>query len=132
MRLGGFVHLPRLLDKARALAAQRHGPYIFPCGLDERFFAFTGIRAAAFLDAVKSGKSDTEMLTWVMQSMAPLRLPHEIRAWSEWLEQLAPGDVSRHRNFAEQIALLGPGRSDIVTTFDRLELDDFASFGGRA
>lgn len=131
VRLGGFVHLPRLLDKARAVAAGRQGDYVFPCPLDQRFFAFTGLDADAFLAEVRTGKSDTEMLAWVRERLNPQRLPHEILAWSAWLESLAPGDAKRHGNFQNEIARLAPGRDDIVTTFDRLELDDYVSFGGR-
>ena len=131
IRLGGFVHLPRLLDKTRAFAAGRIGEYVFPCNLDQRFFAFTGITPEAFLDAVKSGRSDTEMLVWVREHLTPARLPHEIAAWSDWLERTPPGDAKRHQFFSDEISRLAPGRDDIATAFDRLELDDYVSFGGR-
>lgn len=132
VRLGGFVHLPRLLDKARAFAADRNGDYIYPCPLDQRLLAFMGISSEAFLAAVKQGHSDSAMLAWIMENLSPQRLPHEILAWSEWLEQVAPGDAQRHENFARQIEAMAPDRGDIVTTFDRLELDDYVSFGGSA
>ena len=45
---------------------------------------------------------------------------------------LAPGDVTRHETFAEHIKKMGPKRDDIRTMFDRLELDDYYSFGGKA
>lgn len=131
VRLGGFVHLPRLLDKTRASLADKLGDYIFPCPLDQRVLSFMGLDTEAFVEAVRSGKSDTEMLAWVMENLSPARLPHEIKAWSDWLEQVAPGDARRHGNFAEQISQLASDRADIVTTFDRLELDDYVSFGGR-
>lgn len=132
VRLGGFVHLPRLLDKARAFAKGRQGNYIYPCPLDQRLLDFMGITSEAFLATVKSGKSDSEMLQWIMSELTPSHRPHEIIAWSDWLEGVAPGDARRHENFAAQIKALGPERSDIVTTFDRLELDDYVSFGGAA
>lgn len=131
VRLGGFVHLPRLLDKARAFAAGRSGEYIYPCAMDERLFAFVGIDADTFLEAVKTGRSDTEMLAWLQANMTSPRLPHEILAWSAWLEQLAPGDAGRHATFAEEIGRMASQRPDIVTTFDRLDLDDYTSFGGK-
>ncbi|MCF3651904.1 DUF5069 domain-containing protein [Synoicihabitans lomoniglobus] len=131
VRLGGFVHLPRLLDKARAFVAGKHGAYTYPCPMDERLFAFVGVSADAFLDAVRSGKSDTQMLAWLRENMSIPRAPHEILAWSEWLQDMAPGDPRRHGNFATEIERMAPGREDIVTTFDRLELDDFTSFGGQ-
>lgn len=130
VRLGGFVHLPRLLDKARAFAAGKPGDYVYPCPMDQRLFAFAGVSADAFLEAVRSGKSDTEMLAWLAETMTPPRAPHEILAWSAWMENAAPGDPGRHAKFAEEIERMAPGRADIVTTFDRLELDDYTSFGG--
>ncbi len=131
VRLGGFVHLPRLLDKARAFAAGKVGDYIYPCALDQRLLEFMGITPDEFLFVVRQGKSDTEMLIWVRQKMAPTRRPHEIASWSDWLENVAPGDAGRHENFSREIRRLAPGRDDIVTTFDRLELDDYVSFGGQ-
>lgn len=131
VKLGGFVHLPRLLDKARAAAAGKLGEFIYPCPLDNRFFAFTGLNPDALLAEAKSGKSDTEMLAWVMANLSPKRQPWEIAAWSDYLAALSPGDVQRHKVFAEHIEKLGPGRDDIVTYFDRLDLDDYVSYGGK-
>lgn len=130
--LGGYVHLPRLLDKARAAAAGTLGEFIYPCPLDQRFFAFTGLTADALLAEVSQGRTDTEMLAWVRANSRPARLPHEVLAWSEWLSRLAPGDARRLRLVADTIETLGPGREDIHTYFDRLDLDDYASYGGRA
>lgn len=132
IRLGGFVHLPRLLDKARAQTTGKLGDYVFPCPLDKRFFGFTGIDPESFLAEVKQGRSDTAMLAWVEGVMKPLRLPHEVEAWSRWLEHLAPGDADRHAGFAETLRAIAPGRADIRTSFDRLDLDDYVSFGGVA
>ena len=132
VRLGGYVHLPRLLDKARAASAGKLGEFIYPCPLDKRFFAFTGIDADAFLAAVKSGKGDVEMLAWVNEHSKPAHTAWEIKAWSDWLEALGPGDAQRHAGMSEDIARLSAGRDDIRTNFDRLDLDDYISFGGRA
>lgn len=131
VRLGSFVHLPRLLDKARAAAAGTLGEYIFPCPLDKRFFDYSGIAPDALLAQVKEGKSDSEMLQWVLANLRPARTPWEIKAWSDWLANMAAGDAKRHASFAEAISSLAPDREDIVTTFDRLDLDDYVSFGGR-
>ncbi|MDP1580729.1 MAG: DUF5069 domain-containing protein [Candidatus Didemnitutus sp.] len=132
VRLGGFVHLPRLLDKARAHAAGQLGDYVWNCPLDQRWTAFTGIDADALLAEVKLGRSDTEMLAWVMANMKPARQPWEIEAWSRWLSTLAAGNVARHTMFAESLSAIAPHREDMVTYFDRLDLDDYASYGGKA
>lgn len=131
VKLGGFVHLPRLLDKARAAAAGKLGEFVFPCPLDQRLFAFVGISAETFAAEVAQGRSDTEILAWVLAHAKPARLPHEILAWSDWLAALSAGDAKRHRFFADSIEALAPGREDIVTYFDRLDLDDYVSYGGK-
>ena len=131
VRLGGYVHLPRLLDKARAHAAGKAGEYIYPCPLDKRLFDFTGTHPDAFLAAVKSGKSDVEMLQWLTEHTTPKRAAWEIEAWSRWLEALAPGDQQRHANYAKELEKLGTTRDDLRTNFDRLDLDDHRCFGGR-
>ena len=83
-RLGGFVHLPRLLDKARAEAAGKAGEYHYNCALDKHFFDFTGIDAVALLAEVTKGRSDTELLAWVNEKAK--RLPFQIAGWSAWME----------------------------------------------
>jgi hypothetical protein len=130
VRLGGFAHLPRLLDKARAFAAGKHGAYEYGAMMDRHFFTFTGLDAAAFLEAVKTGKSDTEMLAWVTAHLKPARHPAEVAAWSAWLEALGPGTAKGHQWLGERIAGYGPGREDIRTYCEHLDLDDYVSFGG--
>ncbi len=132
VRLGGFVHFPRLLDKARAHAAGRLGEYIWNCPLDQRWSAFTGIAVDALLAEVKLGRSDTEMIKWVMASLQPKRQAWEIEAWSTWLSQLSAGNAARHAMFAEEITKHAPQREDITSFFDRLDMDDYVSFGGKA
>ena len=35
-RLGGYVHLARMIDKCRAVLAGTEGEYIYPCPMDDR------------------------------------------------------------------------------------------------
>jgi hypothetical protein len=129
VRLGGFAHLPRLLDKARATAGGKAGEYHFNCPLDRHFFEFTGIDHEQLLAEVKKDKSDTEMLAWidpqVKQSTA------EIQVWSNWVENLGPGGSPGHAWFSEMIKADAGERDDIRSFSDLLDLDDYVSFGGR-
>lgn len=129
VRLGGFAHLPRLLDKARAEIAGKIGEYHYNCPMDQQFFRFTGISAEAFLAAVKAGGSDSELLAWVTANTQ--RTPAEIAAWSDWLGTNAPGSVGGHEFLAETIKGLAEGREDIRTFFEMLDLDDYVTFGGK-
>jgi len=130
VRLGGYVHLPRLLDKARAHLVGQLGEYTYNCGLDRRFFEFTGIDAAALLAEVQRGQSDAQVLEWI--GAHTQRQGFEVLAWSAWLEQRGPGDAEGHERFATEMKRTGSTREDIRTFFDRLDLDDYLSFGGKA
>lgn len=131
VKLGGLVHLPRLLDKARAHAAGKIGEYKWNCPLDQRLCSFLGLDVEALLAEVRKGRSDTEMLAWVTANSSHRRDPWEIRAWSAWLADLSAGNIDRHQMFADELKKNAPGRDDIATFFDRLDLDDYVSFGGR-
>ena len=129
VRLGGFVHLPRLLDKARASLAGKIGEYHYNCPLDQHFFKFTGISHEELLEEVKLGRSDSEMIAWV-RARAP-RLPSEVQAWSLWMAAHGPGGSGGHEWFGEVIKANAADRDDVQSFFDLLDLDDFVSFGGK-
>lgn len=131
VRLGGFVILPRLIDKGRAHLAGKTGLYKWANPLDHRLWLFTGIKPEDFLAALP-GKSDTQVLAWVTAHLLPQRQQWEIEAWSHWMENLSPGDAQRHKIFSDMINELCPGREDVRTLFDRLDIDDYATFGGEA
>lgn len=130
VRLGGYVQLPRILDKARAAAFGRLGDYDFPAPLDRHFYDFTGLSPEGLLELVRTGAGDLEVILWIQARVT--RTPAEIAAWSAWLERHAPAGAEMHGWVADEIARLAPGRADICTYFDLLEIDDYASFGGRA
>ena len=129
VRLGGHAHLPRLLDKARAVVAGKGGDYKYNCPLDKHFFAFTGIDAEAMLTEIKKGGSDTQILEWVGSQSK--RQNFEIRAWSEWLELYGPGGAGGHEWMAERIKATAPDRDDVRSFADLLDVDDYVSYGGK-
>jgi hypothetical protein len=129
VKLGGYVHLPRLLDKARATIAGKHGEYRYNCPLDQHFFAFTGLGHEALLAELKPGRSDSEMLAWVRSHTQ--RLPSEIAAFSAWLSTHGPGGAPGHEWFGEVLKAGAPDRDDAFGFFELLDLDDYVTFGGR-
>lgn len=130
-RLGGYVQLPRLIDKARAFAAGKNGDFHYNCPIDQRFFAFTGVNPEAFLAEVRTGKSDSELLSFVEATSNPKRHPSEIASWSHWFEQLTPTPPDTRAFFNDIHRKNAPQREDIATWFDWLELDDYVTYGGR-
>ena len=132
VRLGGYVILPRLLDKGRATLAGKHGEYKYDCPLDQRFFAFAGIEAEAFKQQLASGKGDGEILEWVAANSTTKPSASAIAAWAAHQEQRGPGDPESREYFNGIQIKVAPKRGDIATWFDLLDVDDYVSFGGKA
>ena len=131
-RLGGYVILPRMLDKGRAAVAGKNGEYHYDCPQDQRFLEFAGINAAALKKQLAAGKGDGEILRWIQASAKHARSDAEIAAWSAHQERRAPADPESREYFNGIHAKIAPKREDIATWFDLLDLDDFVSFGGKA
>jgi len=132
VRLGGYVILPRLLDKGRATLAGKNGEYNYACPLDQQFLGFAGIDPEALKQQLAAGKGDGEILEWITRQAKPARTGSEIAAWSSWQEQRAPDNPDSRGFFNDIHATVAPKRTDIVTWFDLLDLDDYVSFGGAA
>ena len=133
VRLGGYVVLPRMLDKGRAELAGKNGDYHYACPLDQRFLGFTGIDPEALKEQLKAGKGDGEILAWIGENAPLKRTPWEIKQWSEFVEQRGPGgDAETIEYFVGLFKEFAPQRADIHGWFELLDLDDYVSFGGKA
>ena len=131
VRLGGYVQLPRLIDKARAVAAGTAGDFHYNCPIDQRFLTFTGLNPEALFDVIKSGKSDGEILAYVTANATPKRQLFEILVWSAWFEQQVPTPPDTRAFFNDVHRKNAPQREDIGTWFDWLDLDDYVTYGGK-
>ena len=128
-RLGGYVILPRLIDKVRlhaqGLLPEPYVPFLLRPGLplDGRFLAFTGLQPEALRAAVCSAKHDPDIFAWVRDAAAS-HSPEEIEGWSAALEQLRPDRV-----LARLLTRLSPGLALQVDftqhpLFDLIEMDE--------
>src|SRR5437867_3132135 len=131
VRLGGYALLPRMLDKGRATIAGTHGEYKYACPLDQRFLEFAGIDAEALKQQLAAGKGDQEILEWIQSNAKTKHTTAEIEAWSTEQERRTPGDADSRKYFDELLAKAAPARRDVTTWCELLDLDDFASFGGK-
>jgi hypothetical protein len=118
-----------MLDKGRAHLAGTVGEYHFNCPLDQRLTAFLAVSADDILKLLKDGKTDTEVLAWVHENTK--RTDFEIYQWSEYQNQRSPADNESREYLSEMVKKVAPDREDIITWFDVLDLDDYASFGGQ-
>ncbi len=132
-RLGGYVILPRMLDKCRAHLAGTPGEYHFNCPLDQQFLAFVGIDADALKAELATGRTDSEMLAWIGVHARSPRTAWEIESWSANQERRAPtSDPDTATFFAGLLGRISTTRTDIHSWTDLIDLDDHVSFGGTA
>ena len=132
VRLGGYVILPRMLDKGRAAVAGKLGEYKYACPLDQRFLEFVGIDPVALQKELAAGKGDGEILEWISAHAKNRSTEFQILAWSAHQEQRPPADLEGRQYFNQLHTAVAPAREDIASWFDLLDLDDYVSFGGKA
>ncbi len=131
VRLGGYVTLARMLDKGRATIAEQNGEYNYACPVDQYFISYTGIDPDQLKEQLAAGKGDSEILEWVQARAQYKREPWEIAQWSSYLEARVPADYETREYFNGLHKQAGVLREDIATWFDLLDLDDYATFGGK-
>ena len=132
VRLGGYVILPRMLDKGRATINGKNGEYHYDCPMDQRFLSFVGIDAEALKKELAAGKGDGEILAWIGKNAKHQHDGSAIAAWSAQAELRAPMDVEGREYFNGIQKTAAPKREDISSWFDVLDVDDYVSFGGVA
>jgi hypothetical protein len=131
VRLGGFAILPRMLDKGRATINGKHGEYHYACPTDQLFLEFVGIDAEALKKQLATGKGDGEILAWILAKAKHQRNEAEIENWSSFVERRAPCDLEGREFFHGIHTKVAPHREDIRSWFELLDMDDYASFGGK-
>ena len=133
VRLGNYVILARMLDKGRATLAKKNGEYNYNSPTDQHLVRFLGFDPDAMLQELAAGKGDGEILEWIQAHSKTPRAPWEIEAWSAFMEKRGPdSDAETLAFFAEYLGRHSKTREDVKTWFEAIELDDYASFGGKA
>ena len=124
-RLGGYVHLPRLIDKARLHRKGLLDGYNYKTvGFDKHLLAFLKIDPDGLEKVANELEDDAAILSWVQRNGA--------RHTAEELEQWNQAMISRHPDTAVKKARFihflkeagGEGREDIRTYFDLIEFDE--------
>jgi hypothetical protein len=124
-KLIGLLSLKRVIDKAKAYNEGQLGEYDYDCPHDKPVFAFLGTNGEEFARKVKELGTDDAIADWVQTQFLSKKTPAEIEKYNaermHWHPE--PGSPSAHyfEHLREQVA---PGRKDIVTWFDVLDLDE--------
>ncbi|HEY4485633.1 MAG TPA: DUF5069 domain-containing protein [Nitrospiria bacterium] len=127
--LGGYVILPRLIDKVRLHAKGRLPPgyveNLLKPGLtlDGRFLSFTGLDAEELRLAILGSPTDDAVLDWVGKNARPCPA-EEKRRWAEEIDAYrpAPDRAAIRARFYPDLA----GRVDLaaISVFEMIDMDE--------
>lgn len=124
-RLGGYVHLPRLIDKARLHHKGLLNGYNYKTvGFDKHLLAFLKLDPDAFEKVATERDDDGAVLEWIQQNGAS-HTTEEIEEWNQAMISRHPDTAVKKARFLHFLKEAGgEGRSDIGTYFDLIEFDE--------
>lgn len=124
-KLGGYVHLPRLIDKAKLHRQGLLKGYNYKAtGFDKHLLTFLKLDGDAFEEAVNRLGDDEAILNWVRESGVK-HPPEAIEQWNEAMISRHPDTAAKKVRFAHFLKEAGgDGRKDIRTYFDLIEFDE--------
>ena len=124
-RLGGYVHLPRLIDKAKLHRKGLLDGYNYKTvGFDKHLLAFLKLNPDAFEEAAYRLDNDVAILDWVSKNGAT-HSPDAIEHWNGMMISRRPDTAAKKARFVHFLKEAGgDGRKDIRTYFDLIEFDE--------
>jgi len=124
-KFAGLNMLGRTTDKARAFNAGTLGEYHYNCGMDQKAFALLGIDHETYAKKVAELKDDAAIERWVKDAFLKAKTEAEIDAYNKTIEELHPEAGSEgEKYFLELRDTVAPGRTDVTTWPDLLDLDE--------
>ncbi len=123
VKLAGYVHLARMIDKCRAVVAGTEGEYIYPCPMDERLLEYTGLTADQFTAAVKADATDDGVAGWFQRSATPHE-PAELAEWNKELLARGPSSPESAEKFKQYRDAVDASRTDISAWSDLQDLEE--------
>ena len=124
-KLGGYVHLPRLIDKAKLHRKGLLNGYNYKTvGFDKHLLAFLKLNGDAFEEAANQLEEDKAILRWVRDN-ATKHSEEEIEHWNKEMISRHPDTAAKKARFTHFLKEAGgDGRKDIRTYFDLIEFDE--------
>jgi hypothetical protein len=123
VKIEGYVHLARMIDKCRAVLAGTEGEYIYPCPMDDRLMEFTEIRVDQFTAAVKANPADEAVTKWFTQK-AMTHSPAELDTWNRMMLSRGPSTPKKQKYFNKLRDAVDPSRTDLTSWADLQDLEE--------
>jgi Domain of unknown function (DUF5069) len=124
-KLLGLVSLKRTIDKAKAFNEGTLGEYDYDCPHDKPLFEFLGTDGPAFAAKVKELGTDDAIADWLRSSSLANKSQAQIDAFNAERMRWHPDPGSHGEEFFKNLRdRIAPGRPEIATWFDLLDLDE--------
>lgn len=123
VKLEGYVHLARMIDKCRAVLAGTEGLYIYPCPMDFRLLEFAGITDKDFTATVKAHATDEGVIQW-FRTAAKAHPPAELNAWNDMMLTRGPSTPEKQAYFNKLRDAVDPSRTDLTAWSDLQDLEE--------
>ena len=123
VKLEGYVHLARMIDKCRAVLGGTEGEYIYPCPMDYRLMEYAGITAEQFTAAVQASSTDEDIARWFRTS-AREHSAEELSEWNEMMLKRGPSTPEKQDYFNKLRDAVNPSRTDLTAWSDLQDLEE--------
>jgi len=123
VKMQGYVHLARMIDKCRAVLAGTEGEYIYPCPMDERLMEFACVTPDQFTTAVKSNQADEGVAEWFLKT-AKAHSTAELNVWNEMMLNRGPSTPKKQDYFNKLRDAVDPSRTDLTAWSDLQDLEE--------
>ena len=121
-KLLGVVQIARTVDKSQANLNGTLGEYDYDCPMDKHVFEFLGLDAGTLTGIVKNAKSASDIEA-ALKPYVDKKSADEIAKFNrEWTERQAEGESLQY--FLQLREKVAPGRTDVMTWADLLDLDE--------
>lgn len=121
-KIAGLVHIPRMIDKARADRQNTLGEYMYPCPMDKMMLEFLNVAPETFQE--KACNATEEALSdWIL-SQCQNHSPEDKDAANNRLLKAQPDNPEKWETFREIRDRVDPSRTDITTWADLIDLEE--------
>jgi Domain of unknown function (DUF5069) len=125
LTLGGYIHLPRLIDKARFYRQGCLYGYNYKAlGFDKHLLSFLNIDGDEFEEVVNTLETDEAILDWI-RSRGVHHSESEIASWNRRQIEKRPDNpekLARFRRILQEVG--GSAESGVETYFDLIEFEE--------
>jgi hypothetical protein len=121
-KLAGLVHLPRMLDKAKAFNAGTLGEYYFPCPLDDIILGFLQTDSESLAKMVTE-KSESEIASWA-QNLCDNHSQAEMDAVNLSITGNKPDSQEKIDKFNNLKNKINPDIENILTWVNLIDLEE--------